>query len=86
MNLRELRISNWRIGLFEEMKNIILYKGFDDITFDLKFNEVKRLLREKFVEFNTEHWQNKGCTPEVAWDIIRIGKDISIFFCQESNV
>lgn len=61
---------------------IIPYKGFDEITFDMSFEEVKTLFRKKHIKFNTENWPNKGCTPEVAWDIIRVGKDISIFFAK----
>lgn len=64
------------------MKNVIPYKGFSDITFDMSFDEVKKLLREKRIPFNVENWPNKGCSPEVAWDIIRVGKDISIFFAK----
>ena len=64
------------------MINVIPYEGFDDITFEMSFKEVKELLREKHVQFNTENWPNKGCDPEVAWDIIRIGKNISIFFAK----
>lgn len=64
------------------MNNVIPYKGFNDITFEMSFKEVKTLLKEKLIKFNTENWPNKGCTPEVAWDIIRIGQDISIFFAK----
>ncbi|MBP5094001.1 MAG: hypothetical protein J6332_08135 [Abditibacteriota bacterium] len=64
------------------MINVIPYQGVDDITFNMSFNEVKNLLRGKGLKFRTEHWPNKGCTPEVAWDIIRLGDDISIFFAK----
>ncbi len=64
------------------MMNVKPYKGFDDITFEMSFDAVKELLREKRIQFNTENWPNKGCDPEVAWDIIRIGKDISLFFAK----
>ncbi|MBO7393812.1 MAG: hypothetical protein J6U98_06385 [Abditibacteriota bacterium] len=64
------------------MINVIPYQGVDDITFDMSFNEVKNLLRGKGLKFRTEHWPNKGCAPEVAWDIIRLGDDISIFFAK----
>ena len=42
------------------MKNITPYKGFSDITFDMSFDEVKGLLREKRIQFNIENWPNKG--------------------------
>lgn len=64
------------------MMNIVPYKGFGDITFEMSFDEVKGLLRKKQIKFNTENWSNKGCDPEVAWDIIRVGRDISIFFAR----
>ena len=64
------------------MKNVVPYKGFSDITFDMSFDKVKGLLHDKRIQFNTENWPNKGCSPEVAWDIIRVGKDISIFFAK----
>ena len=43
------------------MMNIVPYKGFDNITFEMSFDEVKGLLREKQMKFNTENWPNKGC-------------------------
>ena len=64
------------------MIKTIPYKGFGDITFEMSFEEVKGLLRERHIQFNTECWANKGCDPEVAWDIIQIGKSISIFFAK----
>ena len=48
----------------------------------MQFEEVKRLIRERRIQFNTENWPNKGCDPEVAWDIIRIDKNISLFFAK----
>ena len=41
------------------MIKVIPYEGFDDITFEMSFKEVKELLREKHVQFNTENWPNK---------------------------
>jgi len=64
------------------MMNVVPYKGFDDITFGMSFDEVKAFLHMKNIKFNTENWPNNGCNPEVAWDIIRIGKDLSIFFAK----
>lgn len=65
------------------MMTVVPYKGFDNITFEMSFDEVKKSLQEKQIQFNTENWPNKGCDPEVPWDIIRIGKDISIFFAKK---
>lgn len=64
------------------MMIVIPYKGFGDISFKMSFDDVKKHLRKKQIHFHTENWPNKGCDPEVAWDIIRIGKDISIFFAK----
>lgn len=64
------------------MINVIPYKGFDDINFKMSFDEVKDYLRNNNIKFNTENWPNKGCDPEVAWDIIRVGKNISIYFAK----
>ena len=64
------------------MTNITPYIGTDNIKFDMSFDEVRNYLKAQKVIFNTEHWPNKGCTPEVAWDIIRIGDYLSIFFAR----
>ena len=64
------------------MTELIPYKGFDDISFDMTIDEVRKLLRHKDIRFNTEQWSNKGCTPEVPWEIIRAGQDISLFFAK----
>jgi len=62
--------------------NITPYIGTENIKFDMSFDEVRNYLKTQKVIFNTEHWPNKGCTPEVAWDIIRIGDYLSIFFAR----
>ena len=64
------------------MIDIIPYFGFGRINFNMTYDEVCRFLKEEEAGFATEHWSNKGCTPEVAWDIIRIGEDVSIFFAK----
>lgn len=68
----------------EERKMTIItpYLGFGCINFNMTYEEVCRLLKDDGVDYTNEHWPNKGCTPEVAWDVIRIGKDISIFFAR----
>ncbi len=58
------------------------YKGYDNINFKMSYDEVRTLLQSERTPYNTEHWPNKGCTPEVAWDIIRIGASISLFFAK----
>lgn len=64
------------------MINVIPYIGFDDINFKMSFDEVKEYLKNNKIKFNTENWPNKGCDPEVPWDIIRVGKNISIYFAK----
>ena len=64
------------------MKTLFPYKGFDDIPFKMSYEAVCKTLRKNNVKFTTEHWPNKGCSPEVAWDIIRVGEDVSFFFAK----
>ena len=61
---------------------IIPYLGTESIRFTMTYAEVISYLKKNHIRFNTEHWSNRGCTPEVAWDIIRIGDYISIFFAK----
>ena len=64
------------------MTNITPYIGTDNFKFSMSFDDVRGYLKSQKILFNTEHWPNKGCTPEVAWDIIRIGDYLSIFFAR----
>ena len=64
------------------MIKIVPYFGVGDITFDMSFTEVKEFLCKAGTGFVVETWSNKGCSPEVAWDIIRVGNDISFFFAK----
>ena len=65
------------------MSKIIPYVGYEDWVLTKDLAEVKKLLKEKGERFSMEHWPNKGCTPEVAWDVIRIGDSISMFFAKD---
>ncbi len=65
------------------MKTIVPYQGIDNITFQLSFDEVKSILADRGIKYRVEKWPNKGCSPEVAWDIIRIKDEISIFFAKD---
>ena len=63
------------------MNNVITpYVGFGDIVFSMPYETVIEHLKSTNVKYRTEHWPNKGCSPEVAWDIIRIGESVSMFF------
>ena len=64
------------------MNVITPYTGTDSIKFSTTFADVRDYLKSQKIRFNTEHWPNKGCTPEVAWDIIRVGDFLSIFFAR----
>jgi len=64
------------------MTVITPYIGTDSIKFSMSFAEVRDYLKTQKTRFNIEHWPNKGCTPEVAWDIIHVGDFLSIFFAK----
>lgn len=64
------------------MNVITPYIGTDSIKFSMSFAEVRDYLKTQKIRFNTELWPNKGCTPEVAWDIIRVGDFFCIFFAK----
>ncbi|MBR0225546.1 MAG: hypothetical protein IJL92_05765 [Thermoguttaceae bacterium] len=59
------------------------YQGVGEITFDMSLSEVLKYLHEKGLRYHLEKWPNKGCSPEVAWDIVRVGKDVSFFFARD---
>lgn len=64
------------------MKTIIPYLGFDEIKLGSLLEVVCEKLKAQKIKFTTEYWANKGCTPEVPWEIIRIGDSISLFFAK----
>ena len=66
------------------MNVITPYIGTDSIKFSMSVAEVRDYLKTQKIRFNTELWPNKGCTPEVAWDIIRVG-DFYASFLQRAK-
>lgn len=64
------------------MAKIIPYIGFENYLFSKSFDEIHKELKDSSASYTIEHWPNKGCTPEVAWDIIRVGDSISLFFAK----
>ena len=64
------------------MANILPYIGFENYLFSKSFDEIHKYLKDSSKPYTIEHWPNKGCTPEVAWDIIRVGESISLFFAK----
>lgn len=66
------------------MGNMIItpYHGCGSILLTADFSEVKNAMRDSGIGYTVEHWPNKGCTPEVAWDIIRANNGINLFFAE----
>jgi len=66
------------------MNNIITpYQGWDKVLFTMDYSTVRNMLTDSGIKYTIEHWPNKGCMPEVAWDIIRIENGISLFFAKD---
>ena len=59
------------------------FVGYNNITLKMNIEDVKKILTLENTKFVCEHWPNKGCIPEVAWDIIRINDKISLFFAKD---
>ena len=64
-------------------KSIIPFLGTDDVNLNQTYSEVKDYLKNENISFNVEIWENKGCTPEVPWKIIRVKELLSIFFVND---
>jgi len=63
------------------MNNIIKpFIGIGDYTFDKDYNQIIQVLKDNNLPFTIEIWPNKGCSPEIAWTIIRIEKSFILFF------
>ena len=62
---------------------IIPFTGTDTITFDMTYDQVRNRLKESKIGYNVELRQNKGCTPEVPWTIIRANNSVSVFFAND---
>ncbi len=60
------------------------YWGLKTINLGMSFDETKLTLKKEQIAFRTEHWPNSDCTPNVAWNIIRIDDSISIFFANKT--
>ena len=46
----------------------------------MTYDELRGFLKANSIKHTVDTWSNKGCDPEVPWNIIRIGDDISVFF------
>ena len=60
--------------------NIIPFSGNTYLSFDMSYDDVKRLLKDNNIKYKVDVLPNKGCTPEVPWTIIRVQNVISIYF------
>lgn len=65
------------------MNKIIPFIGTNEFKLKSNYNEVRKYLKENKISHQIELWTNKGCTPEVPWNIIRVGKNISLFFAKD---
>lgn len=61
---------------------IVPFVGYDEYNFSMTLKAVREKLKKKQIAFKQEHWDNKGSTPEVAWDIIRLDTGLSMFFAK----
>jgi hypothetical protein len=58
------------------------FNGLDDIKLLESFDEVKEYLKQNNIKYSVEHQSNKGCDPEVPWEIIHIDNSISLMFAK----
>ena len=65
------------------MNKIIPYVGCGEYDLSMTLEEVRQKLKSSGIKFRQEHWDNKRCTPEVPWDIIRIDNTMSMFFAKD---
>ncbi len=52
---------------------IVPFVGTDCLSLDMTYDETKQYLRNSGIKYKVDVVSNKGCTPEVPWDIMRIG-------------
>ena len=64
------------------MNKILPYSVYGEYKLSMTLDEVKQKLNNDRIKFRQEHWDNKGCTPEVAWDIVKIDNTMSMFFAK----
>lgn len=64
-------------------QNIIPFEGTDMITFDMSYDQVRNVLKKSKIGFNVDLRQNRGCSPEVPWKIIKLNNSVSVFFAND---
>ena len=58
------------------------FEGYDNFVLKQSFQDTIGILKANNIQYKLDHWSNKGCTPEVPWDIIRTN-GISFFFAKD---
>ena len=66
------------MNIFES--NIVPFSGNSYLSFDMLYDDVKRLLKDNNIKYQVDVLPNKGCTLDVPWTIIRVQNIISIYF------
>ena len=56
------------------------YVGVGDIKLYMTVEEVKAIIKHSKLRFSMEVWNNKGCTPDDPWTIIRVENSLHMFF------
>lgn len=63
--------------------SIIPYEGIDSFRFGQSIEAIRKELKDKKISFNQSVDPHKGCTPEIPWTFIEIGKSITLCFVKE---
>ena len=63
--------------------SIIPYTGIDSFRFGESIEEIRKELKDNKITFNQSVDPHKGCTPEISWTFIEIGKSITLCFVKE---
>lgn len=59
------------------------YVGMTDFNLYSSFDDCKKKVKDLGIKYRIDIWENKGCTPEVEWKIIRLENGINLFFAKE---
>lgn len=61
-------------------KIIVPFTGTEDLSLDMTLDDTKQYLKDCEIKYRVDYVSNKGCTPEVPWNIIRIEDKISLYY------
>jgi hypothetical protein len=56
------------------------FVGVGDFKLYMSIEEAKAIIKKENHKYTIEVWENKGCTPEIPWTILRVEKSINLFF------